>query len=198
MKRLTSALTGVMLMAALVSGCSTVAPSAASTPSTPTASATEAPAARTTIRIASLKGPTTMGLVKLMSDAKAGQGKQDYQVTMYGTPDEIVPLIAKGEVETGATAIPELVPNKGVKMVGPVPADVLVFGSVTAAYLGPHAANAAEAQKFLRFLASPLSQISSAIAAAVPRPRPGRSAAWSDCREGCERPRKVSPLASFR
>ena len=99
MKRLASALTGVMLMAALVSGCSTVAPSAASTPSTPTASATEAPAARTTIRIASLKGPTTMGLVKLMSDAAAGQGKQNYQVTMYGTPDEIVPLIAKGEVD---------------------------------------------------------------------------------------------------
>ncbi len=32
---------------------------------------------------------------------------------------------------------------------------MLVFGSVTAAYLGPHAANVAEAQKFLRFLASP-------------------------------------------
>ena len=50
--------------------------------------------------------------------------------------------------------IPEFVPNKGVKVVGPLPDDVLVFGSVTAAYLGPHAANVAEAQKFLRFVAS--------------------------------------------
>ena len=46
-------------------------------------------------------------------------------------------------------------PNKGVKVIGPVPAEVLVFGSITAAYLGPHAANPDEAQKFLRFLATP-------------------------------------------
>lgn len=99
MKRLTSALTGVMLMAALLSGCSTTAASTPPASATPTTAAVETPAARTTIRIASLKGPTTMGLVKLMSDAKAGLGKQDYQVTMYGTPDEIVPLIAKGQVD---------------------------------------------------------------------------------------------------
>jgi ABC-type molybdate transport system substrate-binding protein len=72
-----------------------------------------------------------------------------------GAGEDVAEAIAKGEVETGATAIPEFVPNKGVKVIGAVPADVLVFGSVTAAYLGPHAANAAEAQKFLRFLASP-------------------------------------------
>ncbi|HEX3974052.1 MAG TPA: substrate-binding domain-containing protein [Stellaceae bacterium] len=71
-----------------------------------------------------------------------------------GAGEDVAEAIAKGEVETGATAIPEFVPNKGVKVIGAVPADVLVFGSVTAAYLGPHAANAAEAQKFLRFLAS--------------------------------------------
>lgn len=35
-----------------------------------------------------------------------------------------------------------------------VPADVVVWGSATAAYLGPHAANPAEARKFLRFLAT--------------------------------------------
>jgi NitT/TauT family transport system substrate-binding protein len=85
---------GVVLLAtALVSGCGSTAPSTSTT-----ATATQS-AARTTIRIASLKGPTTMGLVKLMSDAKAGAGKQDYQVTMYGTPDEIVPLVVKGEVD---------------------------------------------------------------------------------------------------
>jgi ABC-type molybdate transport system substrate-binding protein len=72
-----------------------------------------------------------------------------------GAGEDVAAAIAKGEVETGATAIPEFVPNKGVKVIGAVPADVLVFGSVTAAYLGPHAANATEAQKFLRFLASP-------------------------------------------
>ncbi len=37
-----------------------------------------------------------MGLVELMDQAAAGEGKQDYQVTMYGTPDEVVPLIVQG------------------------------------------------------------------------------------------------------
>ncbi len=72
-----------------------------------------------------------------------------------GAGENVADAIAQGEVETGATAIPEFVPNKGVKVIGPVPAEVLVFGSITAAYLGPHAANPDAAQKFLRFLATP-------------------------------------------
>ena len=79
------------LLAALLSGCAAAAPSA------PATSASSG--AKTTIRIASLKGPTTMGLVKLMSDADAGKTTQDYRTTMYGTPDEVVPLITKGTVD---------------------------------------------------------------------------------------------------
>ena len=74
---------------------------------------------------------------------------------IQGAGENVADAIAKGEVETGATAIPELVPNKGVKVVGAVPADVVVWGSPTAAYLGPHAANPEGARKFLRFLATP-------------------------------------------
>ena len=40
-----------------------------------------------------------MGLVELMDKAASGEGKQDYQVTMYGTPDEVVPLIVQGEAD---------------------------------------------------------------------------------------------------
>ena len=72
-----------------------------------------------------------------------------------GAGEQVAEAIARGEVETGATAIPELLPNKGVKVVGALPADVLVWGSPTAAYLGPHAANPEGARKFLRFLATP-------------------------------------------
>ena len=61
---------------------------------------TEEPAAeRTTFRIASLKGPTTMGMVKLMTDAEAASAKHDYQVNMYGTADEIVPQLVNGELD---------------------------------------------------------------------------------------------------
>jgi NitT/TauT family transport system substrate-binding protein len=48
------------------------------------------------VRVASLKGPTTMGLVKLMEDDKANGA---YSFTVAGAADEIVPLIAKGEVD---------------------------------------------------------------------------------------------------
>lgn len=53
----------------------------------------------TTMRIASLKGPTTMGLVQLMEAAKDGVSRHDYQVTMYGAADEIAPQLIKGDID---------------------------------------------------------------------------------------------------
>lgn len=102
MKRTVRALLGSVAVAALLLGCSSQAAapttSPAATSATPGA-ATTTPAERVTMNIASLKGPTTMGLVKLMQDAKSGAGKQDYKVTMYGSPDEVVPLIVQGKVD---------------------------------------------------------------------------------------------------
>ncbi len=51
------------------------------------------------INIASLKGPTTMGMVKLMDDSDNGLTEGSYNVSIYGTADEIVPLIVSGEVD---------------------------------------------------------------------------------------------------
>jgi len=89
-----AALLGTLLAgsSALLAGCA----------GTTTASGTEQ--APTTVRIASLKGPTTMGLVHLMSEAQAGTAgpdaaDPDYQVTMYASPDEVVPKVAQGEVD---------------------------------------------------------------------------------------------------
>lgn len=53
----------------------------------------------TAMRIASLKGPTTMGLVQLMEAAKDGVSRHDYQVTMYGAADEIAPQLIKGDID---------------------------------------------------------------------------------------------------
>jgi NitT/TauT family transport system substrate-binding protein len=101
MKRLAGVAAGLMLVLALLPGCAGAAPAVATTAAASGAASPsgESSSAATTIRIASLKGPTTMGLVKLMSDAEAGQGTQDYQSTMYGTPDEIVPQLMKGDVD---------------------------------------------------------------------------------------------------
>jgi NitT/TauT family transport system substrate-binding protein len=40
-----------------------------------------------------------MGLVKLMSDAEDGVGGQDYDVTMYASPEEVVPKVVQGEAD---------------------------------------------------------------------------------------------------
>ncbi|MGI6225119.1 MAG: ABC transporter substrate-binding protein [Peptococcales bacterium] len=54
---------------------------------------------KTTFRIASLKGPTTMGMVQLMQKQEESKTLHNYQVDMYGTADEFVPKLVKGEID---------------------------------------------------------------------------------------------------
>lgn len=78
-----------------------------------TVSATEATAESTTsqdksadtktdINIAVLKGPTAIGMVKLMSDSELGNTDNNYNFTISATADEIVPKIVKGELDIAA------------------------------------------------------------------------------------------------
>ncbi|WP_291380271.1 ABC transporter substrate-binding protein [Demequina sp.] len=90
---------GALLAVSLLTACASSTPATDTSP-TATVAESQAPAPDpTTITIASLKGPTTMGLVGLMEDAAAGTAAEDYQVTMYGSPDEVVPLVAQGGVD---------------------------------------------------------------------------------------------------
>ena len=54
------------------------------------------------VRIAGLKGPTTMGLVNLLPMQEDGSAALDYDLQLYGTADEIVPLLTKGELDMAA------------------------------------------------------------------------------------------------
>ena len=54
------------------------------------------------LRIAGLKGPTTMGLVNLLSMEADGTAALDYDLQLYGAADEIVPLLMKGELDLAA------------------------------------------------------------------------------------------------
>ncbi|GIG21204.1 hypothetical protein Cch01nite_19280 [Cellulomonas chitinilytica] len=100
-RRFGRALAVAVAVVALLAGCaSTTTPGAAPTASgSATSTPTPTAAERTTFRIASLKGPTTMGLVGLMDDVTDGQARHDYQVTVYGTPDEVVPKVLQGDVD---------------------------------------------------------------------------------------------------
>ena len=62
----------------------------------PPAQETEAPV---TARIAALKGPTAMGLVKLMSDAPYSSSGPLYDFTLAGSADEVTPALIKGELD---------------------------------------------------------------------------------------------------
>lgn len=56
----------------------------------------------TTVRIAGLKGPTTMGLVNLLDMEKKGTASLNYDLQLYGAADEIVPKLIKGELDMAA------------------------------------------------------------------------------------------------
>ena len=53
----------------------------------------------TVIRVGGLKGPTTMGLVKLMDDTENGKAQNDYEFTMVTAADELTALVAGNKVD---------------------------------------------------------------------------------------------------
>lgn len=55
---------------------------------------------RTAFNIAALKGPTAMGLVKLMHESDTGlDTANDYSFTLAGSADEVTPALIKGELD---------------------------------------------------------------------------------------------------
>lgn len=51
------------------------------------------------VRVGSLKGPTSMGLLFMMEDAEAGETANEYTFQMATAADEILPLMVKGELD---------------------------------------------------------------------------------------------------
>lgn len=51
------------------------------------------------VRVASLKGPTSIGIVDLMSEAKSGNLEATYDFTIAGTADEVLPSIISGDTD---------------------------------------------------------------------------------------------------
>lgn len=59
-------------------------------------------AEKITINIAALKGPTGMGMVKLMEDAENGKAANDYKFTVAGEADIISTGLVKGDFDIAA------------------------------------------------------------------------------------------------
>ena len=63
------------------------------------AEASAAPAEETVVRVGGLRGPTTMGLVKLMQDAENGEAQNAYEFTMVTAADELTAMVAGDQVD---------------------------------------------------------------------------------------------------
>lgn len=126
MKKALSFIMACAMTAALLAGCSsasgssateaattvesTIAETAEETSAPETAAETaaeettaevslEAPGASVTLRVGSLKGPTTMGLVSLMDKASKGEAKGSYEFTLAAAADELVGQIVSGDLD---------------------------------------------------------------------------------------------------
>lgn len=118
MKKALSFLLAAALSVSMLTGCAgknevettvaetTAAEAETQAPETETAAETEAPTSEasveskdTVIRVGGLKGPTTMGLVKLIDDTAQGTAKNNYEFTMVTAADELTALVAGGKVD---------------------------------------------------------------------------------------------------
>ena len=97
MKKLLSLILVVLMLAAVFAGCGKT--DTASTPETKPETETEETLQGTNIRIGGLKGPTSMGLVKLLDDAENGKTVNTYDFTMAAAADELTPKLIKGELD---------------------------------------------------------------------------------------------------
>jgi NitT/TauT family transport system substrate-binding protein len=88
-KKLLSLILVALFLLAPLASCQTPAP-------TP-------PAADPTVRIAGMKGPTSIGLVTLAKEAEKGDTKNKYNIDMtYGKADGILPKLLGGELDMAA------------------------------------------------------------------------------------------------
>lgn len=82
----------LLLSLSLLTACGKKTPA----PEVPPAPAEEA----VTLRVAALKGPTAMGLVKLMSDSEKGESAYgNYEFTIAASADELTPKLMQGELD---------------------------------------------------------------------------------------------------
>jgi NitT/TauT family transport system substrate-binding protein len=89
-------------MTACGSTTSTSTPAEESSDSEAVESTPETTEEPVTIRLAGLKGPTTIGMVKLLKDVEDGTSALDCEFTLAGAADEITPKLVQGELDIAA------------------------------------------------------------------------------------------------
>jgi NitT/TauT family transport system substrate-binding protein len=117
MKKLLSIILAALMAVSLFAGCGTTAADDAAEAETEAVAETVAPteepevteepeaeetAEPVTVRVGGLTGPTSMGMVKLMSDSDNGETLNDYEFTLQSEATAFVAALAKGEIDIAA------------------------------------------------------------------------------------------------
>ena len=97
MKKTLALILALLLAIGIFAGCGKTAEEPKNNPE-PTPEVKE----EVTVKIAGLKGPTSIGLVKLMEDNEAGTSANKYEFTVAGAADEVTPKLIKGELDMAA------------------------------------------------------------------------------------------------
>ena len=100
MKKLLSLVLALAMMTVMFTACT----DNGKTNDTDTDTTSEVVADDTVVRIAGMKGPTSMGLVKLLEDDSKEETKR-YDFSMHATADEISPKLIKGELDMAAVPV---------------------------------------------------------------------------------------------
>lgn len=104
--KILAALLSLTAFAVMTTSCAKATPTPVD--STPISTASEATidyADRTLVKIATLKGPTGMGMVQLFDENEKKSTLNRYETLIVGAPDEIVGKITTGEVDIAAVPV---------------------------------------------------------------------------------------------
>ncbi len=100
-RKLALALCAALVMTSFAA-CSAKEDANSSSPQSDTSAVSSAAAERETVRVAALKGPTAIGMAKLMGDNDGGQTQNEYEFTIAAAADDIVGKLTSGEVDIAA------------------------------------------------------------------------------------------------
>lgn len=105
MKKKTALVLAAAMLVSVFAGCTKsggTEPTVTPAQGTVNPTSTNAPEEKISINIAALKGPTALGMLKIMNDAEAGTTANNYTFTVAGTADEITAGIVKGDIPLAA------------------------------------------------------------------------------------------------
>ena len=99
MKQFVAVILALILSLGMLSACGETTVPQENSSETVSEPQSENPSEPITIRLGGLKGPTTMGMVKLLDDAEQGLTQNTYSFTMAASADELSPKLLKGELD---------------------------------------------------------------------------------------------------